>query len=122
VHGDILLKRDPANPAAAERSLQAAIVIALEQGSRAFRLRAALVLAKLYQSTARHAEAHDVLAPGLEGFSPTPEMPEIAEAQSLLAELAETDEVKAAIAQQQRRGQLQVAYGNALIAARLRSA
>src|ERR1700739_4001336 len=45
-------------------------------------------------------------------------MPEIAEAQALLVALAEVDEVKAAIAQQQRRGQLQVAYGNALIAAR----
>ena len=45
-------------------------------------------------------------------------MPQIAEAQALVAALAETDEVKAAIEQQQRRGQLQVAYGNALIAAR----
>jgi len=30
-------------------------------------------------------EAHTVLAPALEGFAPTPEMPEIAEAQALLA-------------------------------------
>ncbi len=33
--------------------------------------------------------------PALEGFSPTPEMPEIAEAEALLAALTETDEVKA---------------------------
>ena len=46
------------------------------------------------------------------------QMPEIAEAQALLAALAESEEVKAAAAQRQRRGQLQVAYGNALIAAR----
>ena len=45
-------------------------------------------LAKLYQSTGRPADAHAVLAPALEGFSPTPEMPEIAEAQALLAALA----------------------------------
>ena len=45
-------------------------------------------------------------------------MPEIAEAQALLAALAETDEVKADAAQRQRLTQLQVAYGNALIAAR----
>ena len=45
-------------------------------------------------------------------------MPEIAEAQALLAALAETDEVKADAAQRQRRLQLHVAYGNALIAAR----
>ena len=45
-------------------------------------------------------------------------MPEIAEAQALLAALAETDEVKAQAAQRQRLTQLQVAYGNALFAAR----
>ena len=53
------------------------------QGSRSFGLRVAS-LAKLYQSTGRPADAHAVLAPALEGFSPTPEMPEIAEAQALL--------------------------------------
>jgi hypothetical protein len=47
----------------------------------AYELLAALSLAKLYQSTARPVEAHAVLAPALEGFSPTPEMPEIVEAQ-----------------------------------------
>jgi len=35
--------------------------------------------------TGRAVEAHTVLAPALEGFAPTPEMPEIAEAQALLA-------------------------------------
>ena len=45
---------------------------------------AALSLAKLYQSTGRPVDAHAVLAPALEGFAPTPEMPEIAEAQALL--------------------------------------
>ena len=45
-------------------------------------------LAKLYQSTARPADAHAVLAPALEGFFATPEMPEIAEAQALMERLA----------------------------------
>ena len=45
-------------------------------------------------------------------------MPEIAEAQALLATLSQTDEVKAQAAQRQRLTQLHVAYGNALIAAR----
>ena len=54
------------------------------QKARSYELRAALSLAKLYQSTGRPADAHAVLAPALEGFSPTPEMPEIAEAQALL--------------------------------------
>jgi hypothetical protein len=43
-----------------------------------------LSLARLYQSTGRPAEAHAVLAPAVEGFAPTPQMPEIAEAQALL--------------------------------------
>ena len=42
-------------------------------------------------------------------------MPEIAEAQALLAALAETEEVKAAEAQRQRRLHLQTAYGQAMM-------
>ena len=83
--GEILLQRDPANPAPAEEALRTAIAVAKQQGTRSFGLRAALALARLCQSTGRPAEAHAVLAPALEGFSPTPEMPEIAEAQALLA-------------------------------------
>jgi hypothetical protein len=51
-------------------------------------LKASLALRKLYQSTDRLAEADAVLAAALEGFSPTPEMPEIAEAQALAERLA----------------------------------
>src|SRR5208282_2897119 len=87
--GEMLLKRDPANPAPAEEAFQAAIAVAQQQGTRSFGLRAALSLARLYQSTGRPVEAHDILAPALEGFSPTPEMPVIEEAQALLAALAE---------------------------------
>ena len=75
-------------PRACRGSVLTAIAIAKQQGTRSFELRAALTLAKLYQSTGRPAEAHAVLAPALEGFAPTPEMPEIAEAQALLAALA----------------------------------
>src|SRR6202030_631534 len=88
VRGEMLLKREPTNPTPAEAAFGRAIEIAGEQGTRSFDLRAALSLAKLYQATARPAEAHAVLAPALEGFAPTPEMPEIAEAQALLVTLA----------------------------------
>ena len=84
LRGDILLKRDPTDPAPAEEAFRTAIAIAKQQGARSYELLASLSLAKLYQSTGRLAEAHAVLAPALEGFSPTPEMPEIAEAQALL--------------------------------------
>ena len=75
-------------PRPAEEAFLTAIAVAKQQGARSFELRAALSLAKLHQSTGRAAEAHAVLAPALEGFAPTPEMPEIAEAQTLLAALA----------------------------------
>jgi predicted ATPase len=88
LRGDILLKRNPAKPALAEEALKTAIVIAKQQGARSHQLLAALALAKLYRSTGRPADAHAALAPALEGFSPTPEMPEIAEARALLGELS----------------------------------
>ena len=118
LRGDILLKADPQNRARAEDAYLAAIAIGRERGARSFGLQAALKLAKLYQSTTRPVEAHDILAPALEGFAPTPEMPEIAEAQALLAALSQSDEVKAEAARRQRLTHLQVAYGNALLQAR----
>jgi tetratricopeptide (TPR) repeat protein len=116
--GQILLKRDPADPAPAEEAFLAAIALTKQQATRSFELRAALSLAKVYQSTGRAAEAHAVLAPALDCFSPTPEMPEIAKAKALLAKLAEGDDVKAATKQRRRRLDLQTSYGQALLWAR----
>ena len=82
--GQLLLNRDPANPAPAEDAFLTAVAVAKQQSTRSFELRAALSLAKLYLSTGRPGEAHAVLAPALEGFAPTDEMPEIADAQALL--------------------------------------
>ena len=88
IRGEILLKRDPADTAAAEQSLQAAIAVAQSQKARSFELRAALSLAKLYRAANRDADAHTVLAPAVEGFPPTRQFPELAEAQTLLAALS----------------------------------
>jgi predicted ATPase len=88
LRGEFLLNQDPANFVRAEEAYQTAIAIAKGQGARGYELLASLSLARLYQSTARPSEAHAVLSPALEGFSPTPEMPEIAEAQALLGELS----------------------------------
>jgi class 3 adenylate cyclase/tetratricopeptide (TPR) repeat protein len=82
-----VLGRDGSNLKLAEEAFLAAIALARDQSARSYELRAAMALAKLYQSTGRPAEAHAFLAPVLEGFSPTPEMPEIAEAQVLLKQL-----------------------------------
>ena len=118
IRGEILLKRDPANTAPAEEAFLTAIAIAQQQKARSFELQAALALARLYQSTNRAADAHAVLATVLEGFAPTPEFQEIADAQTLLAALGETSEVKNATASRQRRLKLQTSYGNALLQAR----
>ena len=85
VRGQVLSNRDALNVDAAEREFRSAVAIARRQGARSFGLRGALSLAKLFQSANRPTDARAVLAPALEGFSPTPEMPEIAEAQALLA-------------------------------------
>jgi predicted ATPase len=88
IRGEILLKRDPADAAAAEQSLRAAIAITQSQKARSFELRAALSLAKLYCAANRDADAHAVLAPAVEGFPPTQQFPKLAEAQTVLAALS----------------------------------
>jgi predicted ATPase len=87
LRGEILLHRDPVNTAPAEDALLTAIGVAQQQKARSLELRGALSLAKLYHSTDRRANAHAVLASALEGFAPTREFSEIAEAQMLLAAL-----------------------------------
>jgi len=88
LRGNILLKRDPANMMAAEDALLTSVAIAQQQKARSFELRAALDLARLYNSTSRAADAYALLASALKGFSPTAEFPEIAEAQTLVGALA----------------------------------
>ena len=82
LRGEVLLKCDPTNSVPAEVAVLTAIAVAREQKARSFELRAALSLAKLYQLTDRATEAQAVLSSALEGFSPRPEFPEIAEAQA----------------------------------------
>jgi class 3 adenylate cyclase/predicted ATPase len=88
LRAEFLLTLRPPDAVAAEETLQTAIAIAKGQGARGYTLLASHLLAKLYQSTGRPDEAHVILAPALKGFLPTPEMPEIAEAQALLRTLA----------------------------------
>ena len=83
--GEILIRCDPTNPAPAEQAFLKAIAVAQSQKARSFELRAALSLAKLYRSCRRDADAHVALGPALEGLSPTPEFPEIAEAIGFVA-------------------------------------
>ena len=113
--GEILARENPAGAAPAGAAFLTAIAIAQSQKARSFELRGALALAKLYQSTNRPVEAHDVLGPALEGFSPTPEFPEIAEAKGLFEALAAEDEVKGAAARRAQRLKLHTNYGQAVM-------
>jgi len=88
IRAGILLKRDPADTAAAKEALQAAIAIAQSQKALSFELRAALFLARLHRAANRDADAHAVLAPAIEGFPPTQQFPELTEAQTLLSALS----------------------------------
>jgi class 3 adenylate cyclase/predicted ATPase len=87
LRGETLLKHDPADTAPVEEAFLTAIAIAQQQKARSFELRAALNLARLYSSTNRSTDAHALLASALKGFSPNAELPEIAEAQTLLSAL-----------------------------------
>ena len=114
IRGEILLKRDPANTRAAEEAYLSAIAIAQQQKAKSFELRAAFPWRRFINRVGRLAEAHAVLAPAIVSFSPTPEFPEIAEAQAFLTALAATDEVMRIVDQRQRRLKLQTSYGHAL--------
>jgi tetratricopeptide (TPR) repeat protein len=108
LRGELLLARDPT---AAEAAFREAIVVAREQGARTFELLAALPLARLLWAANRPLEAHAVLAPALEGFTPTPELPAIAEAQALLAEFEESEAVR----REQRNRGIRAKYAQAVM-------
>ena len=84
VRGELLLKLRRPDVAAAESAFMRAIEIARSQQTRTFELRAALSLAKLYQTTGRDQVASELLVPALVGFNAGPEVPEVEEAQRLL--------------------------------------
>src|SRR5215467_9874539 len=82
--GELLLKLQRPDVAAAESAFMRAIEIARGQQTRTFELRAALSLAKLYKTTGRDQLAGELLAPAVAGFNAGPEVPEVEEAQRLL--------------------------------------
>jgi class 3 adenylate cyclase/predicted ATPase len=84
VRGELLLKLHWPDVSAAETALIRAIEIARIQQTRTLELRAALSLAKLYQTTGRHRLASELLVPALVGFEAGPELPDVEEAQRLL--------------------------------------
>ena len=97
-----LLAMTPADPGRAEAAYRMAIETARAQGARTYELVAAVPLAELFQANNRALEAYDALARALEGFAPTPELPQIAEAQALLATVECDETVAAEVARRKR--------------------
>jgi predicted ATPase len=89
-HGEPLLHRKSPDTEAAEAALKMAIEVARVQQARAFEIRAALALAKLYEATGRDKIACELLGPAVAGFSEGSELPEVTEANRLLISLEQT--------------------------------
>jgi predicted ATPase len=87
VRGDLLLKRHQPDATVAEAAYMRAIEIARSQQTRTFELCAALSLAKRYQATGRGEAARELLVPAVAGFIEGPELPEVEQANRLLADL-----------------------------------
>jgi len=76
------------DPAKAEDSFRTALVIAREQGTRGYELRAAKNLARLWGKQGRRAEARDLLAPVYASFTEGFHTADLKEAKRLLDELS----------------------------------
>jgi predicted ATPase len=87
IHGEILLRREPANTEAAEKVIGEALAIAQKQKARVFELRAATDLARVWRDQQKRKQAHDILAPACAWFSGDMNTPELHEAKALLSEL-----------------------------------
>jgi class 3 adenylate cyclase/tetratricopeptide (TPR) repeat protein/ABC-type transport system involved in cytochrome c biogenesis ATPase subunit len=85
VQAELLLRRDPPNVSCAEDSFNRALEIARSQQTKTFELRGALGLARLYSTSGRAGTVSEVLAPVLVDFATGQDLPEIKEAEGLLA-------------------------------------
>ena len=86
----LLAAGDPAKPAAAhaaEACFRRALDVSRRQAARSLELRAAMALARLWQSQGRQRAAYDLLAPVYDWFTEGHDAPDLIEANELLAEL-----------------------------------
>ncbi len=85
--GEIDFARNGAKATKAEGLLQEALRVAREQEYRLSELRAAVSLARLWQSQGKSEEAHDLLAPVYDWFTEGFDTPDLMDAKALLHEL-----------------------------------
>jgi predicted ATPase len=87
LQGEFLRSRAGEDHAAAEVSLRQALIISQHQAAKAFELRAAMSLARLWQQQGRRHEACNLLAPIYGWFTAGFNTPNLQEAKALLEEL-----------------------------------
>jgi predicted ATPase len=85
---ELLLDRNPADPARAETSFRDALEVARRQSAKSYELRAATSLARLWQQQDRKQEARELLAPIYQWFTEGFDTRDLKEAKALLEELA----------------------------------
>jgi predicted ATPase len=86
--GEFLLQLSVDNQREAETCFQHAMTIAQDQGAKAWELRAATSLARLWQQQGKRQEAHDLLAPVYHWFTEGFDTADLKDAKALLDELA----------------------------------
>jgi predicted ATPase len=86
IRGELLLGREA--PLEAEACLRRAMEIARHQKAKSLELRAAMVLAQLWQCQGRRQEAYDLVAPIFGWFTQGFDTPDLKKARALLDELA----------------------------------
>jgi len=85
--GELLLKRETSDVAAAEQAFTQSIEIARTQQARSFELHAAANLARLWRDQGKRTEARDLLAPIYGWFTEGFDTPDLKQAKALLDEL-----------------------------------
>jgi class 3 adenylate cyclase/predicted ATPase len=88
LRGVLLLRQPGTSQAEAEGWLQRALETARRQEAKSLELRAAMSLAKLWQSQGKHQEAYGLLAPVYDWFTEGFDTADLQEAKQLLDELA----------------------------------
>jgi predicted ATPase len=87
LHGVLLVRQAVPDVQAAAACFQQALAIARRQQAKAWELRAALSLARLWQHQGKHAEACALLAPIYGSFTEGFDTADLQEARALLEEL-----------------------------------
>jgi predicted ATPase len=84
LRGEFLLQLSADNQPEAEACFQHALTIAQSQGAKAWELRTAMSLARLWQQQGKRQQACDLLAPVYAWFTEGFDTPDLQEAKALL--------------------------------------